>query len=34
MGAPHEVSGEMPQRFGAVSQNASMRWEVLMSFQP
>src|SRR3954452_413120 len=34
VGAPQEVSREIPQRFGAVSQNASMRCEVLMSFHP
>ena len=34
VGGPHDVSGEIPHRSGAVSQNASMRWEVLTSFQP
>src|SRR6185503_9011394 len=34
VGAHVAVSGPIPQRAGAVSQNASIRWEVLTSFQP
>src|SRR5262245_8910425 len=34
VGAQVAVSGEMPQLGGAVSQNASIRWDVLMPFQP
>src|SRR5262249_28623953 len=34
VGAPHDVSGEMPQRFGAVATNASMSVDVLTSFHP
>ena len=34
VGGPHEVSGEMPHRAGAVSTNASINVLVLTSFQP
>src|SRR6188472_2724111 len=34
VGGPVAVSGEIPHRSGAVAQNASIRCEVLMSFQP
>ena len=34
VGAPVAVSGERPQRAGAVSQNASIRCDVLTFFQP
>ena len=34
VGAPHDVSGEMPQRVGAVATNASISVEVLTSFHP
>ena len=34
VGAPHDVSGEMPQRAGAVATNASISVLVLISFHP
>ena len=34
VGAPHDVSGEMPQRAGAVSTNASISMLVLIDFHP
>src|SRR4029078_5072781 len=34
VGGPHDVSGEMPHRAGAVSTNASINVLVLMSFHP
>ena len=34
VGAPHDVSGEMPQRAGAVATNASISTLVLIDFQP
>src|SRR3954453_19257221 len=34
VGGPHDVSGVMPHRAGATSQNVSIRCDVLMSFQP
>ena len=34
VGAPHDVSGEMSQRAGAVATNASIKELVLISFHP
>src|SRR3954468_20703806 len=34
VGGPHDVSGVMPQRAGAVSTNASINTLVLIDFQP
>ena len=34
VGAPHDVSGEIPQRVGAVATNASISELVLIDFQP
>ena len=34
MGAPHDVSGEMSQRAGAVATNASISELVLIYFHP
>ena len=34
VGGPHDVSGEMPQRAGAVATNASISTLVLIDFQP
>src|SRR4051812_37964377 len=34
VGGPVAVSGDSPQRAGAVSQKASIRWVVFTSFQP
>src|SRR5438046_2613720 len=34
VGGPHEVSGRMPQRDGAVATNASMRRLVFTDFHP
>ena len=33
VGGPHEVSGEMPQRAGAVAENSSIRRLVFTDFQ-
>ena len=34
VGAPHDVSGEIPQRAGAVATKASISELVLIDFQP